>query len=199
MKDPTHLAAAAQYLQSELGHLAPGELRLEQTFDERPLDGEGPTSLFSFDLTVGGGDAQCPAEIRRHYVVAGQTTTNYFPAYSFDADEGYSFHIGTLFMLEMRVSLIDHADEPPGARESLKNLIRAYGDASNIGEPELAALFRCDDAVFAVYRVDVEGRTVYGMGADCPPGFYELIDFPPQTALRLHLGKVIREEARSGA
>ncbi|MBL8878521.1 MAG: hypothetical protein JNG88_05315 [Phycisphaerales bacterium] len=198
MSNTEHLAAANQYLKSELGQHAPAELRFERVFDEQPLEGEGPVSLFSFELALGGGNAQCPVEVRRHYVVAGQTRSNYFPAYSFDADDAYSFHIGTLFMVAMPVSRIDDADEPPGARESLKNLTRAYSAAATIGAPELAALFRCDDAVFAVYRVPVDGRMVYGMGADCPPGFYELTDHPPQTALRLHLGKVIREEARSG-
>jgi hypothetical protein len=51
----------------------------------------------------------------------------------------------------------------------------------------------------AIYRLRVGGLEVYGCGADCPPGFYPLTPHPPQVVLRLHLGQVIRHEARAEA
>ena len=67
---------------------------------------------------------------------------------------------------------------------------------ASIEHEELAGLIRCLDRCFAVYRVVLRGRPVYCLGAGCPPGFYELTDHPPQVALCLHLGQLIREEAR---
>ena len=62
----------------------------------------------------------------------------------------------------------------------------------------MAALFQCEERLFAVYRLTLNGaETAYFMGGDCPPGFYRLTEHPPQVALRLHLGKLIRAEARA--
>ena len=60
-----------------------------------------------------------------------------------------------------------------------------------------AGLFQCGEEVFAAYRVTLRDRTVYCFGADCPPGFEERSDLPPQAALRLHLGRIIRADARA--
>jgi hypothetical protein len=65
-----------------------------------------------------------------------------------------------------------------------------------IEQERLSRLFRCQDRVFAVYRVRLNGRDVHCFGADCPPGFSELTDHPPLVALRLHLGQLIQAEAR---
>jgi hypothetical protein len=196
---PSVVEQAMNYLRAELGEYVPESIRFEANFDEKALDGEGAASVFSFEARVGGGE--CSAGASRFYVVSGETATNYFPAYGFDADDAYSFHIGTIFMVKMRVSRIADEDEPAGARESLQNLIRAYihSEPTSIGPAQVAAVFRCEDFVFVVYRIEIEDRPVYAMGGDCPPGFYTLTEYPPQTALRLHLGKVIREEARRDA
>ncbi len=184
--------AAGEYLRAQLGQRAPHELKLVETFREQPLAGEGPVALFTFDCLDGLGRVADP----RHYVVVGQTTPNYFPAYGLGPDDAYSFHIGTRFMLEMGVSVADARFEPADARESLRALLAACNPGVPIEREELAGLFRCQERLFAVYRVTLGGQDVYCMGADCPPGFYELTDYPPQIALRLHLGQLIRAEAR---
>lgn len=187
---------AFDYLRAQLGERAPQSLELVGCYNEKPIDGEGAVSLYSFELELGAGDDRCERKPMRHYVVVGETTPNYFPAYTFDADDAYSFHIGTRFMLEMRVSRVDDTEEPPGAREAVRNMIRAYVHSDVVSTEQLAGLFRFDETVFAVYRVEIDEQPVYVMGADCPPGFYTLTNYPPQTALRLHIGKLIRDEAQ---
>ncbi|MBI5863124.1 MAG: hypothetical protein HZB38_01160 [Planctomycetes bacterium] len=189
-------SAALDYLRAELGPRAPSQAMFEAAFDESPLEGEGPACLFSFELIPSPGAAACSETERRHFVVVGATTANYFPAYELSADDAYSFHIGTRFMLEMGVQRVDAPVEPPGARERLHAVLREVAAGARLSSPELAGLFRCEDDYFAVYRLSVNDESVYALGADCPPGFYRLTRYPPQTALRLHLGKLIREEAR---
>lgn len=194
---PEHADAARAYLASELGPRAPQTLRFEAAFDEQPLEGEGRTELYSFDLAAGGGAAACPAEAARHFVAVGETTPNYFPAYGLSADDAFSLHVGTRFMLTMQIGLTEPTLEPPGARAALHTFLATHLRGVAAGPEELAALFRCEDDFFAVYRLTIDGRPLYFMGADCPPGFCDLADHPPQAALRLHLGRLIRREARS--
>ncbi|MCG3126792.1 MAG: hypothetical protein CHACPFDD_01647 [Phycisphaerae bacterium] len=187
-------ATALDYLHAELGARAPAELLHCAWFDESPLDGEGRAAVFRFSAEVASTfDPRCssPSDF---YVVAGRTTPNYFPAYGLDADDAYSLHVGTRFMLEMRVGLIDSAAEPPAARDALRALIAEVAPGANLTRLDLAALFRADDSIFAVYSADIDGERVYVFGADCPPGFYRRPDLPPQAVLRLHLGKLIRAE-----
>jgi hypothetical protein len=184
--------AAGEYLSAQLGQRSPHELKLVETFREQPLEGEGPVALFTFDCP---GDPDRAGDTR-HYVVVGQTTPNYFPAYGLGPDDAYSFHVGTHFMLEMGVSIADAQLEPADAREHLRALLAACNPGVPVEHEELAGLFRCQERLFAVYRVTLGGQDVYCMGADCPPGFYKLTGHPPQVALRLHLGKLIRAEAR---
>lgn len=193
---------AIEYLRGELGERAPEYLALAGEFDEAPLEGEGRTWLFEFDL--GGGPtaaAACGAGAAvdpRHYVAIGETTANYFPAYGLSADDAYSFHVGTRFMLGMELQRVDASFEPPGARAALHALLRQFAPGAAVEGEELAALFRCDGDYYAVYRVTVGSQAVYVFGADCPPGFCRLTQHPPQAALRLHLGALIRREARDG-
>lgn len=188
---------AIAFLATQLGPRAPQYLSLLAEFDEKPLDGEGRTLIFAFDLPPASEAAACAGYDPRHLVAAGDTVANFFPAYGFDADDAYSFHIGTRFMLEMGISRVDAALEPPDSRRLLRAFVENYAGGVPSEEAELAALFRCDEGYYAVYRLSVGGQDVYCMGADCPPGFYKLTQFPPQTALRLHLGKLIRAEAKS--
>lgn len=189
---------AKRYLQKQLGDRAPAELRYEGEFDESPLDGEGRTALFSFQLdTVAAardcGDNDAPG---RHYVAVGHTEPNYFPGYELAPDDAYSFHVGTRFMLEMELHRVDASLEPPGARDDLRRFVDRYAPGARVDRVELSALFRCEEGYFAVYRLVLDGQEVYCLGADCPPGFYRMTQHPPQAALRLHLGKQIRAEAR---
>jgi len=187
-------AQAVAYLKEQLGERAPDYVRFEGAFDERPLEGEGRAALFSFEAEA--ADDGCQPGPLKHYVAVGRTQPNYFPAYEMGGDDAYSFHVGTRFMLEMAIQRVDDAREPPGARDALRRFVAGYAPGVAIEDERLAALFRCDEAYFAVYRVRLGAEEYYCMGADCPPGFHRLTRFPPQMALRLHLGKVIRAEAR---
>lgn len=193
---------AQEYLRTQLGDRTPSELRPIGEFDEAPLDGEGRTVLFSFDLEPGPGVqiGECPGGAdRRHFVAVGQTEPNFFPAYGMSPDEAYSFHLGTRFMLQVGVCVVDAELEPPGARAALHKLVANHARDCQITNESLAGLFRCEDSYFAVYKLTLDGREVYCMGADCPPGFYTLTKHAPQTVLRLHLGNLIRAEARNEA
>ncbi len=188
---------ALDYLAEQLREAAPRYLVLEGEYDERPLEGEAAAMVFSFELNVSGASEHCPGGPRRHYVVAGRTAPGYFPAYGWGPDEAYSVHIGTRFMLETRLHIVDAALEPPGARAGLLAALTQFGDGATADLVDLAALFRVDDeAYFAVYRLRVRERDYYAFGGDCAPGFYEMTDRPPQAVLRLHLGQLIRHEAR---
>lgn len=191
--------AAREYLQRELGERAPVGLELAGVFAEQPLEGEGKTALLRFELAHSNAVAAdaCGGAAMTHFVAVGETVPNYFPAYSLDAEQGYSLHVGTRFMLELGIQKIDNALEPPNARSKLELVVRNFVAGAPQAEATLAALFRCEEQFFAVYRLALDGKDYYAMGADCPPGFYELTDHPPQLALRLHLGQVIRAEARA--
>lgn len=192
--DAAHEEMARAYLREQLGPRAPQRLALAGVFDEQPLEGEGRTSLFAFELDAPAGGPGCAA--LPHYVAAGETAPNYYPSFGLAADDAYSLHIGTRFMLEMKVQKIE-ADAPPGAEESLQRVIRdRLGGAAHFGPSRLAGLFRCEESVFAVFRMTVDGAPLYALGADLAPGFYEMCEHPPQVVLRLHLGKLIRNEAR---
>lgn len=186
--------SAVEYLSAQLGDRAPRFLSLEAEFDESPLEGEGATALFAFELETGEPCTRAPA---KHYVAAGMTTPNFFPAYGLSADDAYSFHLGTRFMLELELRLVDESLEPPGARQHLRALIAQRAAGAPLGDETLAALFKCDDAYYAIYRLRIGDDEFYAMGADCPAGFYRMTAHPPQAALRLHLGKLIRAEARA--
>ncbi|MFO0838643.1 MAG: hypothetical protein U1D55_08930 [Phycisphaerae bacterium] len=183
---------ARQYLAEQLGRRAPKTVRFEQAFEESPLDGEGPTAILSFDLAPSvdcGMDADA-----RHYVAVGDRS-NYFPSYGLSTDDAYSFHIGTRFALELEISRLDDSFEPPTARANLEVILNNYAPDADRDSIRVAGVFRCDEQYFVVYRVRAGGRDLYCFGADCPPGFSELVQHPPQVALRLHLGRLIRAEA----
>ncbi len=195
MATERHESDARAFLERELGARAPAALVSVASFDEQPLDGEGPAVVYAFELPP--TPAACGAgDDARHYAVVGQTQPNYYPAYGLSADDAYSLHIGTRFMLGMEVALVDDTLEPPQARDAVRQFVAMCNPDVPIEALELAALFRCEDELHGVYRVSLAGRPVYCFGADCPPGFSELTRFPPQVALRLHLGRLIRREAK---
>jgi len=96
----------------------------------------------------------------------------------------------------MGLSVVDVNQETKGARERMRSFVAACNPGVPIEHESLAGLFRCADRLFAVYRARLRGQDVYCVGADCPPGFYQLTAYPPQVALALHLGQLIRAEAR---
>lgn len=193
--DPREQAARA-YLREQLGDRAPANLIIRATFSETPLQGEGTASLFSFTLPQISAASICaaPGDKSDHYVVAGETTPNYFPTYDLDPDDGYSLHIGTRFMLEIGIGRIAEDHEPAGARDAMRRAVQDALPNTAIENESLAGLFRGQEQTYAVYRLRLGGQDVYFMGGDCPPGFYRLTQWPPQVALRLHLGKLIRAE-----
>lgn len=190
-------ADAARYLATQFGDQRAPALTLADVFDEQPLDKEGLTAIFRFELPASNavvkaaGGAQLP-----HYVAVGVTEPNYYPAYNLAPDDAYSLHIGTRFMLVMGVASVDLANEPDDAREQMRAFVAAAAPGARLGADELVALFACEDQRFAAYRVRVDDEPLYVFGADCPPGFYQTTYLPPAVVLRLHLGKLIRAEAR---
>jgi hypothetical protein len=199
--DLQRLAAAARaYLSEQLGPRAPSDVHLLARFDEKPLESEGVVAVFAFEPRRDATARRATATGEdQHYVVVGETEPNYFPGYGLDPDDAYSLHVGTRFMLELEVHRLDPGMEPPGARERLRTFVVHHLRTAVVTDEELAGLFRCQDDFYAVYRLVIDDKPVYFIGADCPPGCYELSHLPPQAVLRLHLGKLIRREAREEA
>lgn len=189
--------AALQFLSQQLGPRAPQNVGPPTHFDEQPLEGEGPTAVLSFDLQPANSVVCASDYDPRHYVVVGETTPNYYPAYHFSPDEAYSVHLGTRFLLQMQAKGLDPQAEPAGSREHMRAWVQGATPNATLETDELAALFELDGQHFAVYRLTLSGETVYFVGLDCPPGFYRLCELPPQVVLRLHLGQLVRREAET--
>ncbi len=184
-------AAAAEFLIAQLRERAPASLQFEAAFDEQTLEGEGRAAVLSFDLPA--ANAHCEPGETRHYVVVGQTAPNYYPAYGLGADDAFSLHVGTRFMLAMQIGRVE-PPEPVEVRSAMQSVVASIAGAAAAESAALAGLFACEEQRYAVYRVAANGEAVYFVCGDCPPGFYRLAAHPPQVALRLHLGKVIRAE-----
>lgn len=187
--------AAREYLARELRERAPAELVHAGSFDEPTLEGEGATTIFRFRLPSANSAAACAADNDEHYVAIGQTEPNYFPAYGLSPDEAFSLHVGTRFMLGMRISRADPSHEPARARAELRAIAQNFNPRARIAEPRLLALFCCEDQHYGVYELDIDHETVLCVGADCPAGFYPDRRLPPQVVLRFHLGSLIRRES----
>jgi hypothetical protein len=187
-----------EYLRSALGDRLPSELRPVQAFDEHPLDGEGPVGLFTFDLPVGDPVLRrLPTADPAHYLVAGQTDPNYFPTYGLSPDQGYSLHIGTRFMLVLGISLAETPGDLTPVRAALEDVALGCNPGRSTESLEPVAVYRADQQQFAAFRLRMGSQEFYAIGGDCPPGFYELTNLPTAVVLRLHLGQLIRAEARA--
>lgn len=188
--------AAREYLAAQLQRRAPQRLQFLAAFDEQPLEGEGAVGLFEFEIAPASAAGVCAASDTRHYVVVGQTEPNYSPSFGLEADDAYSLHIGTRFMLTVGVQRLEPKEEPPALRDDVLRFIQGCNPHVEVQSIECELLLRCEEQWFAVYRVRLGGTDVRVVGGDLPTGFYDLADRPPQVVLRLHLGKLIRVEAR---
>lgn len=192
-------AAALSYLQEQLRDRAPASADFAAAFDESPLDGEGPAALFRFELRPGGPAGACAADdALRHFVVVGETAPNYSPAFGLSDDDAYSLHIGTRFLLEMGLEKLDADQAGEPLRATAERLARDCNPTATIADVQCVLAFRCQESIFGVVRLSIGAQPVYAIIGDVAPGFVEQVDHPPQMALRLHLGRVIRAEARTG-
>lgn len=190
---PNWQEQAREYLSR---HLEPPELTHLGTFEERPLEDEGAVALFGFAYTPNQGGSGCALGLSNYCVAVGETEPNFFPAYDLPPDDLYSIHVGTRFMLTVKVGLTDPQRIPPDALDRLHRVVHDVAPGETVESTDVAAVFDCDGEIYAVYRVQLRGSPYYFMGGACPPGFYALTDLPPQAVLRLHLGKLIRAEAQ---
>ena len=93
MPNESHTSLARAYLAEQFGPQGFTDLTEFATFDEQPLEGEGPVTLFTFTTRRPGTlPEQC-------FVVAGQTEPNYYPLLNLSAQECYNLHVGTRFMI----------------------------------------------------------------------------------------------------
>lgn len=186
-------AQARNYLQEQLRDRAPGSIHLKQVFEEGPLEGEGRVALFEFELAP-PPTGPCGAPDTQHYVFAGETEPNFYPSYGLSPEEAYSLHIGTRFILTVGIEKLDCSQEPPHFRAHMQQFVRGCNPTAAVANEECVLLFRCEDQQFAVWRLDINNTPVYFVGGDLPPGFYQMTEHPPQVALRLHIGGLIRAE-----
>lgn len=180
---------AIAFLRRELKTAAPSRIKRVAAFAGAPLEGEGAMTVFSFTADIG------ESGVASYYVVAGETEANYYPAWDLSPEEIYRVHLGTRFMLVLSVAqrpaneLSDELD--PAARAFLESV----APQANIHDVAVRAAFQVDDQRHVVYRLRIDGETVYVFGGDGPPGACRLIDLLPHVAYRLHLGNVILSEA----
>ena len=186
---PAWQAYALDYLREQLKDAAPSELTKPKLFERSPLEGEGATVVFEFTADIADRGAE------RHFVVVGQTEPNYYPAYGLDADETFSLHVGTRFMLVMGVAQCGPSE--PGdydAQADARAIVGRIAHEAAVEDVTIAATFDVEGEPHAVLRCKVAGESVYIFGRDAPPGFSRWTNLPPQVVYRLHLGSVLRRE-----
>ncbi len=190
--NPTgHQDAALEHLRRALGGDAPSRVEHAATYDGHPLENEGVMSVFRFRAAVGGSPEM------DYYVIAGETETNYYPCWELSADDAYSLHLGTRFMLVMKVSQLAGDSVPQDFAEGVRTFIGTVAPTQPIGHIAVAAAFRVGGEVYAVFRTRIGPEPVYVLGLDCPPGIYRDVDLTPHVILRRHLGRLIRREAET--
>lgn len=185
-----HEAAAFAYLRAELGSDSPTSMTHQATFPGAPLEGEGDMSVFGFSASIGGEPEQ------DYRVVAGQTSPNYYPSWKLDTEEAFELHLGTRFMLVMEVATVPSTALPPNWMERITEFIHSVAPGEPIADVVPAVVFKVGDELHLVSRAKIADEEVYVLGLDCPPGVYRKIDLPPHVIFRLHVGMLIRREAR---
>jgi hypothetical protein len=180
---------ARSYLQQELKADAPEQLTWLARFDEGPLEGEGPVSVFTFIASIGGSAAES------YFVVAGETHPNYYPAWDLAPDEVYNVHIGTRFMLVLEISQLDLKELPPSLENDITVVLQSVAPDQPVEEFHPVAGFILQSRQkHAVCRCHIGDEEVYVLGGDLPVGIYRQVDLPPHVVYRMHLGAIIRRE-----
>jgi len=179
---------ALDYLSTELGDDAPETLVEVGQFDENVLENEGPVTIFTFSVSLGGN----PEGL--FFVVAGQTGPNYYPACDFCADQMYSLHLGTRFMLVMEIQRLDLEKLAPSLESEISEALGRIAPREVISEFRPVAAFTLEGQKHAVCRLRIANEEVYVLGGDLPLGVYREIGLPPHVVYRLHLGQIIRME-----
>lgn len=180
---------ALSYLRGQLGKAAPDRVETAAVFERSPLAGEGAVAVFKFMADRSGHRPEA------HYVVVGRTEPNFYPAYELDADEAFSLHLGTRFMLVMAVA---QCGPEPGddydAEADARTIVERIAPGKPVDDVRVRACFDVDGGIHSVLSCTIAGEAVYVMARDAPPGFSRRIDLPPQVVYRLHLGWVLRGE-----
>lgn len=184
-------AEALAFLQTQLGPHAPNRLEHALTVHEEPLEGEGPTSLFRFEAAPDGGAPQ------RFWVAAGVTEPNYYPDWGLSADEMYSVHIGTRFMLVMEVAQAPPDQVPHDASEWFESFIRSVAPSARVSIVKPLAAFLVEAQFHVVVEAVVNDERIAVVGYEAPPGIYRNAHLPPQVLPRRHWGTLIRREAQA--
>ncbi|HOA74514.1 MAG TPA: hypothetical protein PL151_21735 [Phycisphaerae bacterium] len=183
-----HEQMARDYLYAVLRENAPATITPVAAFDESPLAGEGKVTVFSFEASL-GGDPPEP-----YYVVAGQTVTNYYPQWGLDAEQIYSVHLGTRFMLVVEVRQVPLSELPPTLTTDLAEALAGVLPGEPVTDIEPVCAFAAETQKHAVCRAKIADEDVYVMGADLPLGIYRETQLPPHVVYQWHLGNVIRME-----
>jgi hypothetical protein len=184
----THEQLAREYLNREFGTDAPDQLRPIATYNQRPLEGEGAVSVFSFTAARGGNSPES------FYVIAGETEPNYYPDWGLSPEDLYNVHLGTRFMLVLDVTQLPLEELAPSLESEIALLLAGVAPGEPIAEFRPVAAFCMEGQRHAVCRLRLADEELYVLGGDLPLGIYRRIDLPPRVVYRLHLGKVIRME-----
>lgn len=188
MQTQVHEQMALDYLNAVLREDAPASLTPVAAFDESPLEGEGKVTVFAFNARIGGNEDE------PYYVVAGQTVANYYPQWGLDADQIYSLHLGTRFMLVVEVQQLPTTELPADLEQQVREAVAGVIPGASVADFQPAAAFHAEAQKHAVCRARIDGEDVYIMAADLPIGLYRETHLPPHVVYRWHLGSVIRME-----
>lgn len=188
MKNSDHEQKARAYLDAQFPggtyeHLTPAAM-----FDESPLEGEGPATLFAFTARPGG-------EPEQFLVVAGGTQANYYPSWNLSSDEVYDLHIGTRFMLVMEIAQSPLEELSQDFADQATSIIGGALPGHGIEDVLPIAAFRLEEQTHAVVGARVSGQPIRAvLGGELPLGLSDRTDLPPHVLYRMHLGRVIRAE-----
>ena len=188
MPDPFHEQQAREYLTTQFGPQGFSNPAFVATFEEAPLEGEGPIGVFAFTaLREGSPPENC-------FVVAGQTQPNYYPALNLSAEEMYNLHIGTRFMFVLAVAQLPSDALLGDVQAMAASTLSGVVPGALVQDVHAQAAFRLEDQTHIVARARVGPEEVYLVLGDIPLGISRRIDLPPHVIYRIHLGQVIRLE-----